>query len=362
MRLEGLIAELNSIADFSGLQAGLADAEGNVLYAPGAAPAYPEPGTKLPAAGFVTLLLPPRDGRALSLFARGTDDAAGDAAVLQALKLVAGRLAERSEHAQNVPELLAAVLEKRPGAGVKKLETLLGAPETGAVYRLLAARSDADKEDREQAETVGAIAAEIFREERECPVCVCCVDGEYSAAVLCRFGPDAADNGAAALQYALEIADTVNAEAMIPVHVGVSSSFAALKELPSAFAQAISALTTGADFELERNCFEYDKLGLERLVSEIPQETGIAYVRETFGSRLGSERASEELLRTVKVFLDCNMNASEAAKAMYIHRNTMTYRLEKFQKLTGLDCASFGDGLRVRIALLILQRLGSRSD
>jgi carbohydrate diacid regulator len=142
----------------------------------------------------------------------------------------------------------------------------------------------------------------------------------------------------------------------------VSSASTSLKDLPGAFARAASALATGAEFEQERNCFEYDKLSLERLVCEIPQEIGIEYVRETFGSRLERGRASEELLRTVKMFLDCNMNASEAAKAMYIHRNTMTYRLEKFQKLTGLDCASFGDGLRVRIALLILQRLGSRSD
>ena len=362
MRLEGLIAELNSIADFSGLQAGIADAEGSVLYAPAAGTPDIRTGEKLPASGFVTLPLPFRDGHPLMLFARGTEDPAGNAAVLQALKLVAGRLSDRTGHESTAPELLAAVLEKRPGSGVKKLETLLGAAENGSVYRLLIARSDADKEDKEQAETVCAVASEIFRDERECTVSVCCVDDVYSAAVLCRFGPENVDNGAAALQYALELADTVNAEAMIPVRVGVSGGFAALRELPAAFAQALSALTTGAEFELERICYEYDKLGLERLVCEIPQETGIEYVRETFGSRLMGERTSEELLRTVKVFLDCNMNASEAAKAMYIHRNTMTYRLEKFQKLTGLDCSSFGDGLRVRIALLILQRLGSRSD
>ncbi|MBR7061861.1 MAG: helix-turn-helix domain-containing protein [Clostridia bacterium] len=361
MRLDGLIAELNSVADLSGLQAGIADAEGNVLYAPAAAPEL-ETGAGLPARGFVTLPFETQDAKTFLLFARGTEEPAGDAAVLQALKLAAGRLSEHYGRESTAPELLAAVLEKRPGAAVKKLEAILGNAGPGTVYRLLAARSDSGREDRERAETVCAVASEMFREERDCPVCVCCADGEYYAAILCGFGADTADNGAAALQYALELADTVNAEAMIPVRVGVSSAFTSLKELPGAFARAASALATGAEFEQERNCFEYDKLSLERLVCEIPQEIGIEYVRETFGSRLERGRASEELLRTVKMFLDCNMNASEAAKAMYIHRNTMTYRLEKFQKLTGLDCASFGDGLRVRIALLILQRLGSRSD
>ena len=153
MRLEGLIAELNSIADFSGLQAGIADAEGSVLYAPAAGTPDIRTGEKLPASGFVTLPLPFRDGHPLMLFARGTEDPAGNAAVLQALKLVAGRLSDRTGHESTAPELLAAVLEKRPGSGVKKLETLLGAAENGSVYRLLIARSDADKEDKEQAES-----------------------------------------------------------------------------------------------------------------------------------------------------------------------------------------------------------------
>jgi carbohydrate diacid regulator len=81
----------------------------------------------------------------------------------------------------------------------------------------------------------------------------------------------------------------------------------------------------------------------------------IRYVQETFGEGFVQDKSAKELFKTVKVYLENNLNVSEASRMLYIHRNTLMYRLEKFNKMTGLECSKFDVGMRIGIALLILQ-------
>ena len=145
---------------------------------------------------------------------------------------------------------------------------------------------------------------------------------------------------------------------MVNVRVAVSSGFRSLSRLSEMALQTVATLRLGEDFGIGSKCLVYEKTGLERLISSISEEDRLEYLRAVLGGQYWTDRSMQELLNTVSVFLQCNQNSSVTAKRMYVHRNTVNNRLEKFSRITGLDCSSFSDGVRVRIALLIIRYMG----
>ena len=162
------------------------------------------------------------------------------------------------------------------------------------------------------------------------------------------------------IDYANMIKDTLILEAMVDTFVSVSSEINSIMSLNEAYIEADKAKNIGALFELEDKCFQYCNLGLEKMIYSIPMDACVRYVKETFGEGFISDKASEELLKTVKAYLYSNFNISVASRAIYIHRNTLMYRLEKFNKMTGLDCSDFETGTRIAVALLILQYIKNK--
>ncbi len=154
---------------------------------------------------------------------------------------------------------------------------------------------------------------------------------------------------------AYTVKDTLLSEAMADAGVALSSSISEIMNLNDAYLEADRAKNIGAIFELPDKCFEYSKLGLEKLIYSIPLNACVGYVNELLGEGFIQDRSAQELLNTVKVFLDNNLNVSEASRVLYIHRNTLMYRLDKFNKMTGLDCTGFDTGMKIGIALLILK-------
>lgn len=157
------------------------------------------------------------------------------------------------------------------------------------------------------------------------------------------------------LEYANMTGDILVSEAMVDTYVSMSSVTANIMNLNEAYTEADKAKNIGMIFEMKCKCFEYIRLGVEKLIYSIPKDACMNYIRETFGESFLNDKSSRELLNTVKVYLENNLNVSEASRVLYIHRNTLMYRLEKFNKMTGLDCSKFEIGMRVGIALLILQ-------
>ncbi len=160
--------------------------------------------------------------------------------------------------------------------------------------------------------------------------------------------------------YANMIKDTLLLEAMMEAYVSLSSQVSSIMNLNDAYVEADKAKNIGAIFELEDKCFQYEKLGLEKMIYSIPMDACLRYVKETFGEGFISDKSSAELLKTVKAYLFSNFNMSVASRALYIHRNTLMYRLEKFNKVTGLDCSDFETGVRIAMALLILQYIKNK--
>lgn len=161
------------------------------------------------------------------------------------------------------------------------------------------------------------------------------------------------------------IKDTALSELMMSVTVSVGVVVGSLRNIDSAYKTAERADAIGRIFEFEEKCFVYDRLGLARLVYGLPRETCMAFLKETFGAQFMEEKAwhlksngiSDEIRKTIQTFLNTNQNISETSRVLYIHRNTLVYRLDKFNKMTGLDCTKFEDGMKVGMALLVLQYL-----
>lgn len=151
------------------------------------------------------------------------------------------------------------------------------------------------------------------------------------------------------------VRDTLMSEVMVDAYVSVGSAVTSLQQLKEAYQEAVRTRDIGMMFELEDKCYVYNRLGVAKVVSSLSGEICAAFLKETLGESFLQDKFAPELLTTIKVFLQKNQNVSEASRALYIHRNTMMYRLDKFQKMTGLDCAKFEAGMKVGLALLILQ-------
>lgn len=165
-----------------------------------------------------------------------------------------------------------------------------------------------------------------------------------------------------AVSQARLIKDTVLSEIMMNVSVAVGASADSIRSLTAAYKTAERAEAVGSTFELNEKCFVYDKLGVHRLVYGLSAESCLAYMKEVFGTEFLRERfskaksnAKDELLVTIKLFLENNQNISETSRALYVHRNTLIYRIDKFNKLTERDCTRFEDGMLIGVALLIMQ-------
>lgn len=155
---------------------------------------------------------------------------------------------------------------------------------------------------------------------------------------------------------AKSIADTVSAEAMVNIRVSYGTMIHELKDVSKSYKEAGMALDVGRIFYPDRNILAYNELGIGRLIHQLPLSLCEMFLKEVFGDRDVSE-FEEETLSTVYKFFENNLNISETARQLYIHRNTLVYRLEKIQKLTGLDVRVFEDALTFKIAMMVSEHM-----
>lgn len=148
------------------------------------------------------------------------------------------------------------------------------------------------------------------------------------------------------------LVDTLNMEAMVGVRVSYGTIVEELKDVSRSYKEADMALEVGRVFYEERNILGYNELGIGRLIHQLPKSLCEMFLQEVFGGNV-MEHFEEEELATVYTFFDNNLNISETARQLYVHRNTLVYRLEKIQKKTGLDVRKFDDALMFKIAMMV---------
>lgn len=158
------------------------------------------------------------------------------------------------------------------------------------------------------------------------------------------------------LSIANMIGDMINTEAMIKAKVSFGTIVTELKDVSKSYKEAKMALDVGKIFYADKNVIAYASLGIGRLIYQLPVNLCQMFMEEIFGKE-GEEWLDEETLITVNMFLENNLNVSETARKLFVHRNTLLYRLEKLQKATGLDIRIFEDALTLRIALMVVSYL-----
>jgi carbohydrate diacid regulator len=150
------------------------------------------------------------------------------------------------------------------------------------------------------------------------------------------------------------ILDMLNTEAMSKVHVAFGTIVQELKDISRSYKEAKMALDIGKIFYSERNIVAYNKLGLGRLIYQLPVQMCKMFIHEIFAGR-SPDDFDEETLQTINKFFENNLNVSEASRQLFIHRNTLVYRLDKLQKSTGLDLRIFEDAITFKIALMVVK-------
>ena len=127
-----------------------------------------------------------------------------------------------------------------------------------------------------------------------------------------------------------------------------------IKDVSRSYKEARMALDVGKIFYNERNVVAYSNLGIGRLIYQLPIPLCKMFIKEIFDSK-SPEDFDEETLMTINKFFENSLNVSETSRQLYIHRNTLVYRLDKLQKSTGLDLRVFEDAITFKIALMVVK-------
>ena len=151
------------------------------------------------------------------------------------------------------------------------------------------------------------------------------------------------------------IVDMLNSEAMTQVHVAFGTFVNEIKEVSRSYKEAKMALDVGKIFYSSKNVIAYSKLGIGRLIYQLPIPLCKMFIKEIFEGR-SPDDFDEETLVTINKFFENSLNVSETSRQLYIHRNTLVYRLDKLQKSTGLDLRIFEDAITFKIALMVVDR------
>ena len=157
------------------------------------------------------------------------------------------------------------------------------------------------------------------------------------------------------------LVDMLGAEAMTQAWVAYSNVANGIRDLANAYKEARMALEIGKIFYSERNVFGYRKLGIGRLIYQLPEEVCEMFIEEIFDGE-SLDVIDGETLNIIRTFFENNLNLSETSRQLYVHRNTLVYRFEKIQKRFGLDLRSFEDALTFKIAMLVSGYLRYRSN
>jgi carbohydrate diacid regulator len=142
------------------------------------------------------------------------------------------------------------------------------------------------------------------------------------------------------------------------VVIGIGTVAGHLRELARSYKEAQVAIDVGKVFDTEKSIINYENLGIGRLIYQLPTTLCEMFLQEVF-KKNPIDALDQETLFTINKFFENNLNVSETARKLFVHRNTLVYRLEKIKKLTGLDLREFDDAITFKVALMVKKYLTS---
>lgn len=158
---------------------------------------------------------------------------------------------------------------------------------------------------------------------------------------------------------ASEIVNTVTSEAMVNIHLGIGTIASNIKDIAKSYKEARIALEVGKVFDGEKYIMNYENLGIARLIYQLPTTLCELFLSEVF-KKDSIDSLDQETLYTIQKFFENNLNVSETSRQLYVHRNTLVYRLDKVRKITGLDLRLFDHAIVFKVALMVKKYLVSK--
>ena len=153
--------------------------------------------------------------------------------------------------------------------------------------------------------------------------------------------------------------DTLKNELRIKTVIGIGTVSDHLRELADSYKEAQTAIDVGKVFDTEKSIIDYENLGIGRLIYQLPTTLCEIFLSEVF-KKNSIDSLDQETLFTINKFFENNLNVSETSRKLFVHRNTLVYRLEKIKKLTGLDLRQFDHAIVFKVALMVRKYLTSR--
>ena len=158
---------------------------------------------------------------------------------------------------------------------------------------------------------------------------------------------------------AQSVETTLKNELRIKTSIGIGTVAEHLRELADSYKEAQTAIEVGKVFDTEKSIMRYENLGIGRLIYQLPTTLCEIFLGEVF-KKNSIDSLDQETLFTINKFFENNLNVSETSRKLFVHRNTLVYRLEKIKKLTGLDLRQFDHAIVFKVALMVRKYLTSR--
>ena len=155
--------------------------------------------------------------------------------------------------------------------------------------------------------------------------------------------------------------DTMKNELFIKTVIGIGTVSEHLRTLADSYKEAQTAIDVGKVFDTEKSIVNYENLGIGRLIYQLPTTLCEIFLSEVF-KKSSIDSLDQETLFTINKFFENNLNVSETSRKLFVHRNTLVYRLEKIKKLTGLDLREFDHAIIFKVALMVRKSLASREN
>lgn len=174
--------------------------------------------------------------------------------------------------------------------------------------------------------------------------------------VLVKFAEDEGEDYRSAVDYAEFLAQSLKEELGLDVQVGVGNTVHEIKDVSISYTSADNALRYADVFEINGNVHSYRDFILIKMIEDIPEMKRAEYLTQLTDEHFKEIFEDEEMLSTAETFLTSSLNVSETSRSLYMHRNTLLYRLDKIEKATGLNVRLFSDAVSFRV-LTILYRL-----
>lgn len=203
--------------------------------------------------------------------------------------------------------------------------------------------------------TVVELLQSTFHEAQDFVISV----NETDIAVIRQVPPDI--TGEELTRMACDMEELLKSELFIRTTIGIGTVAEHLRELPDAFKEAQVAIEVGKVFDTEKTVLNYESLGIGRLIYQLPTTLCEIFLSEVF-KKNSIDSLDQETLFTINMFFENSLNVSETSRNLFVHRNTLVYRLEKIKKLTGLDLRRFDDAIIFKVALMVKKYLASREN